>query len=159
MPFAPDTPMHKLVKKATVRKGASVQSGEVRQIDPDTVVLVLEEAENDGHQRARIGVNEWLSLVTGKGKVLATHIGATASEADVVTESEPEREDPETLRRRCSWCSEETTHTRKTLNKLRRSVYTCGGCGKDTLACKACDKSHPLDAGMAKVCTSIQPLL
>lgn len=49
----------------------------------------------------------------------------------------------EILFRRCSWCSEHTTHTLKTRKKIRRSIYTCSGCMKDTLPCKSCDKKHP----------------
>ena len=74
----------------------------------------------------------------------------TAAVALRTGRGDPEN-DAETLFRRCSWCSEHTTHTIKTRNKLRRSIYTCTACSKDTLACKSCDKSHPnIDLGMAK---------
>ena len=92
-------------------------------------------------------------------------------EPELQTEPEPEPEapegDPESMFRRCSWCTEHTAHSIKTRNdrktpagltlkgkpvelKLRRSVYSCDGCGKDTLACKGCDKTRPLEPGMAK---------
>ena len=35
------------------------------------VVLVLEERQEDGHERVRIGDDRWISRVTDKGKVLA----------------------------------------------------------------------------------------
>ena len=90
VPFAPDTPMYSLVEPAVVRNGSSVGSDEVGKIQPGTVVIVLEEAENDGHRRARVGADRWISLRTSKGKVLATPFGSTASEVDVVPETEGE---------------------------------------------------------------------
>ena len=46
--------------------------------------------------------------------------------------------DPEHLESRCSWCLAIAGHERKEKNKIRRSVYRCTACGKDTLPCKQC---------------------
>ena len=56
----------------------------------------------------------------------------------------------ERIHRRCSWCLARTAHTIKTRNKIRRSVYSCEGCGKEGLTCKACVKDRPLELAMAK---------
>ena len=79
--------MYILVKKAIVHKTHKrKKKDEVLRVKADTIVLVLEEAESDGHRRARIGEDQWISLSDDKGKVLAKPCGA-ASEADVVIEA------------------------------------------------------------------------
>lgn len=61
--------------KATIRQGLSVKSAVVqsacRYKTVGDQVMALEEADSDGHRRARIGDKEWISLRTVTGKVLA----------------------------------------------------------------------------------------
>lgn len=58
---------------------------------------------------------------------------------------------PQRIRAHCSWCCDITQHTLKIHNTIRRSIYTCGGCSKDTLPCKQCSQSATAEEmGMAK---------
>ena len=59
------------VAKATVRTGPSLASPVVRQLGPKHGVVVFEEQICDGHHRGRIGHDQWLSIKTAQGKVLA----------------------------------------------------------------------------------------
>ena len=56
----------------TVRTALSTDAAKVRSIDPGDTIVVMETGVHNGHQRGRIGESEWVSLVTAKGKVLAT---------------------------------------------------------------------------------------
>lgn len=38
----------------------------------------------------------------------------------------------------CSWCFDQNTHQLEQVNKVRRSVYACDGCGARTLPCSGC---------------------
>jgi hypothetical protein len=59
-----------LIAKATIRKERSIKSAEVRIIEEGCVVPVLERAMHDGHERVRIGSNEWASIKTAEGHVI-----------------------------------------------------------------------------------------
>ena len=39
----------------------------------------------------------------------------------------------------CSWCFEKHTCTLKEKNNLSRNIYTCDGCGKEIIKCRACN--------------------
>ena len=56
----------------TVRTALSTDAAKVRSIDPGDTIVVMETGVYNGHQRGRIGDSEWVSLVTAKGKVLAS---------------------------------------------------------------------------------------
>ena len=56
---------------------------------------------------------------------------------------------PQSIRAHCSGCCDITQHTLKIHNTIRRSIYTCGGCSKDTLPCTQCSQSAE-EMGMAK---------
>ena len=59
-----------VMKKCTVRQAISTNSHEVRVLAAGATVQVLERGVFEGHQRVRIGENEWASQVTAKGSVL-----------------------------------------------------------------------------------------
>lgn len=68
--------MTQLLKEATVREKPSVKSKRTtrdgsKKLPAHTLVHVFEEAESDGHRRARIGENEWISLKTAAGDEIA----------------------------------------------------------------------------------------
>jgi|EP01043_Picozoa_sp_COSAG02_P033099 hypothetical protein len=54
------------------------------------------------------------------------------------------------ITRHCSWCLKRTQHALKVRNKVRRSIYTCQNCAKDTVQCKVCAKEKPACPAMAK---------
>lgn len=60
-----------VVAKAVVRTKPSVNSALVAEMAPGATIVVIEETQCDGHHRARIGIDEWVSLKTAKGAVLA----------------------------------------------------------------------------------------
>ena len=70
VPFQPGAQVFTVVADVTVRVGMSTDSAVVRQIKPGGAVQVVELGAHGGHQRARIGANEWVSIVTERGKVL-----------------------------------------------------------------------------------------
>ena len=78
VPYAPQAQPYSVVATVTVRKNKSVKRADlkggtwVREIKAGATVAVLEECTAGGHHRARIGVDEWISLRTEKGSVLAT---------------------------------------------------------------------------------------
>ena len=39
----------------------------------------------------------------------------------------------------CSWCFEKHTCTLKEKNNLTRNIYTCDGCGREIIKCRACE--------------------
>ena len=81
VPYAPQAQPYSVVATATVRKNKSVKNGRsVREIKAGATVAVLEECTVGGHHRARIGVDEWISLLTDKGHVLATPTVVVAGE-------------------------------------------------------------------------------
>ena len=88
VPYAPQAQPYSVVATVTVRKNKSVKRADlkggtwVREIKAGATVAVLEECTAGGHHRARIGVDEWISLRTEKGSVLATP-------TTVVVDSEP----------------------------------------------------------------------
>ena len=53
-----------IVAKTTVRMGMAMGSTAVRELQPRTEIVVLEQGLADGHQRGRIGDNQWISLRT-----------------------------------------------------------------------------------------------
>eukprot|EP01050_Picozoa_sp_SAG11_P037976 SAG11_NODE_15259_length_583_cov_4.547521_1_plen_83_part_10 len=53
-----------VIATATVRNGVSLRSAAVRQLQPGTLVSVLERAQSDGHRRGRISQTEWVSIMT-----------------------------------------------------------------------------------------------
>jgi hypothetical protein len=56
---------------ATVRQGTNLDSVKVGEIQAGVTIAVFEECSRVGHQRCRIGPDEWISAVTSKGHVLA----------------------------------------------------------------------------------------
>ena len=56
-----------------------MQSKRIREIKTGTTIVVLEEAHMDGHHRGKIGTDEWMSLRTAAGSLLATPVGAVAT--------------------------------------------------------------------------------
>ena len=78
VPYAPQAQPYSVVATVTVRKNKSVKRADlkggtwVREIKAGATIAVLEECTAGGHHRARIGVDEWISLRTEKGNVLAT---------------------------------------------------------------------------------------
>ena len=59
-----------VVAKCTVRDALSTKSNVVRELQIGDTVQVLERDMFEGHQRVRIGKNEWASQVTAKGSEL-----------------------------------------------------------------------------------------
>ena len=53
-----------IVAKTTVRMGMAMGSTAVRELQPRTEIVVMEQGLADGHQRGRIGDNQWISLRT-----------------------------------------------------------------------------------------------
>ena len=77
-----------IVNTTTVRKAISLDSKQQFTLDPGDTVAVLEEGQADGHHRVRIGGNEWMSIRTAKGAVLAvptSSMMAAATAAPVVS--------------------------------------------------------------------------
>lgn len=68
-----------VVGKAVVRTKLSIKSPVCRELQAGATIVVLEEARCEGHHRARIGINEWVSLKTAKGSVLAVVSAAVAA--------------------------------------------------------------------------------
>ena len=56
--------------ECTVRRGISINSRQVRTIQPGETVKALEKSKSEGHLRVRIGENEWASMITAQDKVL-----------------------------------------------------------------------------------------
>jgi uncharacterized protein YgiM (DUF1202 family) len=56
---------------ATVRQGPNLDSVKVGEIQAGVTIAVFEECSIDGHQRCRIGPDEWISAVTARGHVIA----------------------------------------------------------------------------------------
>ena len=86
-PYAPHAQPYTVVATATVRKKMSTKSKWIREIEAGTTVVVLEEAHTDGHHRGKIGVDEWMSLRTAKGSLLATPAGVAAASVSAVAVS------------------------------------------------------------------------
>jgi|EP01047_Picozoa_sp_COSAG01_P040538 hypothetical protein len=66
----PAAVIYTAINVATVRSCASTGSSELYRVGAGKRVVVLETTTFQGHHRARIGVGEWVSLVTAKGKQL-----------------------------------------------------------------------------------------
>jgi hypothetical protein len=64
---------------ATVRQGANLDSVKVGEIQPRLTIAVFEECGMDGHQRCRIGPDEWISAVTARGHVIARNVADNTS--------------------------------------------------------------------------------
>jgi hypothetical protein len=79
VPFAPHAAVFTVLAKATVRSDASPNSKMLGTLEPGDTIVVLEEAQCDGHHRARIGTKRWISLMTPKGKVLAIAAAVSAT--------------------------------------------------------------------------------
>merc|ERR1719240_312937 len=62
----PTAAIYSVISPAVVRSCVSTGSTEKYRIDPGKQVVVLETSTFQRHQRARIGVGEWVSLVTAK---------------------------------------------------------------------------------------------
>ena len=61
--------------------GPSIKSTKVEQVlKPGDIVTVLESCLDNGHQRVRIGPDQWISRVTGNGKTLAKACDAAVAE-------------------------------------------------------------------------------
>ena len=59
-----DDTEYTIVAKTTVRMGMAMGSTAVRDLQPRAEIVVLEQGLADGHQRGRIGDNQWISLRT-----------------------------------------------------------------------------------------------
>lgn len=60
-----------IIKEALVRTDVSIESTQVGILHPGDVVNALEYSRDSGHERVRIGENQWISMVTAKGNRLA----------------------------------------------------------------------------------------
>ena len=62
-----------VVHETNVRCSESTNSkAEKEVLRPPQQIILLEEKSSDGHRRGRIGLNQWVSLVTASGKSLLT---------------------------------------------------------------------------------------
>ena len=77
--------LYTAVDTMTVRTALSTDAAKVRSIDPGDTIVVMETGVYNGHQRGRIGESEWVSLVTVKGKVLATLMSGAMITEDAVS--------------------------------------------------------------------------
>ena len=66
----PAAPQYRVVALATVHAGMSTKANQTRSISPGQIVTVFETGQSEGHQRARISGDEWVSISTAKGSVL-----------------------------------------------------------------------------------------
>jgi hypothetical protein len=73
IPSLPQQPGHmfQVMEPATVRAGPSVsQAATTRKLQPGETVMVVEQAQCEGHLRGRISATEWVSIQTANGKHL-----------------------------------------------------------------------------------------
>lgn len=80
---------YKVVAQATVRAGMSTTAKQTRTLPPGQIVTVLEIGQSEGHQRARISENEWVSISTAQGSVLLVPVEPSPSVEDVVMTVNP----------------------------------------------------------------------
>eukprot|EP01047_Picozoa_sp_COSAG01_P060449 COSAG01_NODE_7409_length_3218_cov_8.315948_6_plen_59_part_00 len=57
-----------------MRQGPNLDSVKVGEIQAGVTIAVFEECSMDGHQRCRIGPDEWMSAVTARGHVIARNV-------------------------------------------------------------------------------------
>lgn len=69
--LAPTGVVYTTVAKAVVRTGPSLCSPVVGELPPKYEVMIFEQRSCDGHNRGRVGPEQWVSIQTAKGKVLA----------------------------------------------------------------------------------------